>query len=82
MLCTTKPTFSKVPMALEALLLLEGVMVMGLPSPLVTNSRIIKELLIALNSIDTCHTFIAFVNHISPPKMFIFFTEFLNFVNM
>ena len=52
MLCTTKPTFSKALTVLDALLLLEGVMGMGLPSPLVTSSRITRELLIALNSND------------------------------
>ena len=51
MLCTTKPTFSKVSTLLAALLL-EGREGMGLPSPLVTNSRIIRELLIVLNSND------------------------------
>ena len=51
MLCTTKPTFSKVSMVLVALML-EGEEGMGLPSPLVTNNRIIRELLIVLNSND------------------------------
>ena len=65
MVCTTKPTFSMVLMVLDALLVekkmgLSGLLVtklleemeMGLPSPLVTNSRIIRELLIAPSSND------------------------------
>ena len=47
--CTTKAAFLKVSMATLLLEREEGV---GLPSPLVTNSRITREILIAPNSND------------------------------